>query len=54
MITARELEDILRLCEQRKLVKPGFRRQRHYACDCGRVYTHITELYLCSAAHNED
>lgn len=54
MITARELEDLLRECEQKRLVKPGYRPQLRYKCSCGQVHTHLTDLHLCSARHERD
>ena len=54
MITARQIEDLLRQCEQRNQIKPGYDLNTRYKCDCGRVFTHITDLYVCSASHHED
>jgi hypothetical protein len=56
MITPRELEELLRRCEQKGQIKRGDESylNRRWVCGCGRVFHHITDLYLCSASHEED
>lgn len=56
MITARQLEDLLRRCEARSQIKRGDESylNHRFPCRCGRVFQYVTDLYICSASHEEE
>ena len=51
MITPGQLEDLLRLLEQRRQIKRSPPMQ--FTCVCGRIHTRIVDLYICSESHTE-
>ena len=55
MVTPRQIEDLLRQCEQKRQITRGDESylKRRFKCACGRVHHYVTDFYLCSASHDD-